>query len=211
MKYDRQVEAALANAAPMEYTEHGLARVVLEDRPAVGVSLSEVDHDYPITLPSRDAFETPSRILASRLSDVMKIMAAYDAQTGSVTSVADLEKKLAHEREHARIVKKLGGSSLYGVQFVSGLQPNMIGWGLAVIPHDWQTTKLGLALAKAYPKEPSPSDLQQLPLLGYESVRDVATHAVEREMPVPRSLRPTLARRISYQIGKLRSNRQQNH
>ncbi len=186
MKYAKQVEAALADAAHFTLDGINIVPEFLPDPTILSIP-PEADDNYPVIFPSREQLvPPPNSLYVDSPRQVKKIVATYGRQTR--TSCDPRSYDLVRQQEHMEAVQRLGGSAVYGVNF---FRMNRVGGDgtphrtLNVIPYDWETTKLGYAIQKMYPQRPTPEDVQDIRQLGYANRNHVVGLAKEHGLPMP--------------------------
>ena len=181
MKYTNDVETAMANAPYFEIDGLTFIRESLSDTVLLGIP-PDADHNYPVVYPAREQLDQPSNSLyVESERQVKKVVAAYRQLGGSVY---DLDGELYRQRMQLSAIQQLGGSALRSVSFFMNERVGMADCVLDVAPYDWETTKLGVAVQKMYPRLPSIESKEIVRQLGYGSRAQVMYFAVEQGLMV---------------------------
>jgi hypothetical protein len=152
---------------------------------------AEVDDTFPITVNDDRDVIPPSTIVVPRLEDLDTLYDEFDQflsanRIGSIPKPVR-DKEIAHEAQHAEGARLLGATVTRFQLSIVGFNPETraLAFQVGYRAQNFCTTRLGLAVATAYPEYRSQGDLNFIASLGYAGVEDVARRAEANSFPLP--------------------------
>jgi hypothetical protein len=187
MEYSIALENALANAAPIDHV-NGQWIPRLTHAQAYGRVPRKDGHNSPVMYPPRRKLhDMPHGVQVDTLADLDELVVDYHDRVGLALDREALDKTLRHEGQHAEIIGLLGGSAFHALELFENKEAEQTFWVISTSPYDLRTTKLGYALIRVYPEDPSPPDIHQAQAVGYRNVQHVGDVAAAYGLPQPLS------------------------
>lgn len=182
--YHRQVRTAIWEAEKLG--RNAIEWKLPRDNPFLGL-----DHDEPILLYDH-IDEEPNCIYTKKSEDFRHF---YEELAKLSNGVVTVEAGMAirdHEEQHNNVAQLLDptnvNDSIWGLRFEYDNATELFTTHGFVVKPNLRTTKLGLAILRAYPEAgggPSEGDIWCFKSIGYDSISSIAKLAIKRGMPIP--------------------------
>jgi hypothetical protein len=189
-QYGTQIEQALWQAPRISY-ETGVPTIPSAESMQLTLDPVEVDDNFPITVNDDREIIPPSTIVVAKPEDLDKLYDEFDQflsfnGMGSIPKLVR-DKEVAHETQHAEGARRLGATVTRFQLSIVGFSPETraLAFQVGYRAQNFHTTRLGLAIATAYPEYRSQGDLNLIANLGYTGVEDVAKRAHANSLPLP--------------------------
>jgi hypothetical protein len=189
-QYGAQIEQAIWQAPHISYAT-GVPTIPNAEGMRLTFDPAEVDDAFPITVNDDRDVIPPSTIVVSGPEDLDTLYDEFDYYL-SVNGIGSIPKpvrdeEVSHEVQHAKGAQLLGATVTRFQLSIVGFSPETraLAFQVGYRAQNFRTTRLGLAVATAYPEYRSQGDLNLIASLGYAGVEDVAKRAYANSLPIP--------------------------
>jgi hypothetical protein len=184
----KQLDYAIKNAAPLLPQTDGSWGYPANYNVSITTDFNpHAPDDAPLYLNAPTKLP-PSCVVAETSAEAYDYVKTYHDKVKEPFDSSYAHEQVTHEFEHNIGALLLGAKNTRVVLQLSRIPgTDLRAWQLNALPYSLMTTKLGAAVCSAYPKEPSPADLNQIARMGYKSVDDVAMRAAKSGLLIPLS------------------------
>lgn len=176
MRYQQQIESALAHAAPLEVVN---GQMVTNESPSIADFSGSIPrrHEDIIKWPSQEEHvPLPYAVYTEEADDLRQVLLEYHLICGiplGIMAINLIDQEVCHERQHSEAAIALGAT--FGIWSLNIYYRSASGfaWQLGYVPAGLKTTRIGAAMIVAAPDILHTSDQTMLQALGYKSTAEV--------------------------------------